>query len=166
MLDLIAFSVLYPHLGELGSFYLPSAEEGLSNGLYQMVDLYCQDYGCNCHKVSIVVVDETRKSLATVAYGWKSKGYYCKWGLDRDTAASLSSGFLDPWAAQSVHSPFFLNFIRHKINREPEFMSRVKSRYNLFKERVDSPLFTPLVSPPKPLPENVVPLNAHLKTRP
>jgi hypothetical protein len=167
MLDLIAFSVLFPKEGDLGSFYLSSPPKGISSdGPYHMVDLLCQDYMCDCHKVSIAITDEARKSvLATVAYGWKSKGHYYRWGLDKDTAGSLTSGFLDPWCIQTVHSPFFLSFIRRKINSEPGFMSRIKKRYRIFKDRVDSPLFTPVVFPPPPLPENVVPLNAHRRVR-
>jgi hypothetical protein len=116
--------------------------------------------------VSIAITDEARKSvLATVAYGWKSKGHYYRWGLDKDTAGSLTSGFLDPWSIQTVHSPFFLSFIKRKINSDPGFMNQIKKRYCMFKERVDSPLFTPVVFPSPPLPENVVPLNAHRRTR-
>jgi hypothetical protein len=167
MLDLIAFSVLFPEEGDLGSFYISSPPEGLtSNGPYHMVDLLCQDYMCDCHKVSIVITDAARKSvLATVAYGWKSKSYYYRWGLDKDTTGSLTSGFLDPWSIQTVHSPFFLSFIKRKINSDPGFMNQIKKRYRMFKERVDSPLFTPVVFPSPPLPENVVPLNAHRRAR-
>jgi hypothetical protein len=163
MLDLIAFSVLFPKESDLGSFYLSSPPKGLlSNGPYHMIDLLCQDYMCDCHKVSILIADEDRKSvLATVAYGWKSKGYYYKWGLDKDTTESLTSGFLDPWGVQTIHSPLFLSFIRRKINREPQFMNKIKKRYRMFKDRVDSPLFSPVMFPSPPLPENVIPLNAH-----
>jgi hypothetical protein len=28
-----------------------------------MVDLLCQDYMCDCHKVSIIITDETKKSV-------------------------------------------------------------------------------------------------------
>lgn len=166
MLELIAFTVLFPQASELGSFYLPSPPEGnLSQGPYHMVDLYCQDCICNCHKVSIVIADSSKKSLATVAYGWKSKRYYCKWGLHKEIAESLASGFLDPWGVQTVHSQSFLNFIRYKINREREFIARIKERYRIFKDRVDSPFFTPVVFPSPPLPENVIPLNAHHNIR-
>lgn len=168
MLDLIAFSVLFPKEGDLGSFYLPPMPEGiLSNGPYHMVDLLCQDYMCDCHKVSIIITDEARKSiLATVAYGWKSKSYYCRWGLDKDTAESLTSGFLDPWCVQTVHSPYFLSFIRRKIKRDPTFINQIKKRYRIFKDQVDSPLFAPVVFPSPTLPENVVvPLHAYRRAR-
>jgi len=163
MLDQIGFSLLFPETGNLGSLYLPSIPNGLtSKGPYPMFDLYCQDYLCDCHKVSIVITEETQRNiLATVSYGWKSKLHYYKWGLDKDTATSLTSGFLDPWCAQSIHGPFFLNFIRRKLNREPQFISQIKKRYRIFKDCVDDPFFTPLVFPKQDLPDNVVSLDAH-----
>jgi hypothetical protein len=165
MLDQTAFHVIFPQAGELGSFYLPSPPKDLgSTGPYQMIDLFCQDYTCDCHKVSIVIVDAAKKSvLATVAYGWKSKGYYYKWGLDKETAELLSSGFLDPFGVQTLHGSTFLRFIRHKINSDPRFMSQIKKRYRLFKEYVSNPSFTPIVFSDPPLPDNVIPLNLRQK---
>jgi hypothetical protein len=163
MLDQIAFSLLFPEIGDIEPFYLPSIPDGLtSKGPYHMFDLYCQDYMCDCHKVSIVIADETQTNiLATVAYGWKSKLHYYKWGLDKDTTESLTNGFLDPWCAQTIHGQFFLNFIRHKINQEPRFINQIKKRYRIFKDHVDNPFFIPLALPPRVLPNNVVSLDAH-----
>lgn len=98
-----------------------------------------------------------------MAYGWKSKCHYHKWGLDKEGTLSLTSGFLDPLCIQTVHSPFFLNFIRRKINRDRGFMSQIKKRYRIFKNHIENPFFTPIVFSPPPLPHNVVPLNAHLR---
>lgn len=163
MLEQIAFHVFFPQEGCLGSFDLPSPPKDLGSGPYQMIDLFCQEYACDCHKVSIVIVDVAKKTvLATVAYGWKSKGYYHKWGLDKETTELLTSGFLDPFSGQTVHGPTFLKFIRHKLNSDPTFMNQIKKRYRLFKEHVNSPFFTPFEVPTSPLPDNVIPLNAHL----
>ncbi len=165
MLDQVAFSILFPAIGDLEPFYLPSIPAGLaSKGPYHMFDLYCQDYMCDCHKVSLVITDETQRNiLATVAYGWKSKLHYHKWGLDKVATESLTNGFLDPWCKQTAHGTFFLNFIRRKIKGEPGFVNKIKKRYRIFKNCVDNPFFTPIVPPPQILPDNVVPLGAHLR---
>jgi len=163
MLELAAFSLLFPDLGDLEPFYLSSIQGALtSTGPYHIFDLYCQDYGCECHKVTMVIVDDSQKNvLATIAYGWKSKSYYYKWGLDKDASESLTSGFLDPWCRQTVDASIFLDFIRRKINREPQFVSQIKKRYRMFKDHVDSPFYEPIIPPPQPLPDNVVSLNSH-----
>jgi hypothetical protein len=167
MLKLAAFSLLFPDLDDLDSFYLPSLQGDLtSTGPYHIFDLYCQDYGCECHKVTMVIADDSQENiLATIAYGWKSKSYYYKWGLDKDGSESLTSGFLDPFGNQTVHSSIFLNFIRRKINREPQFMMKIKKRYRMFKNHVDSPSYVPIVPPPQPLPDNVVPLEDYRRER-
>jgi hypothetical protein len=140
MIKQIAFHVFFPQKGSLGCFYLPSPfQDTEPTGPYQMIDLFCQDYACDCHKVSIAIVDVAQKAVvATVAYGWKSKGYYYKWGLDKETAELLTSGFLDPVADQTVHGPTFLRFIRHKLNSDQRFVNQIKKRYRLFKEHVNS----------------------------
>ncbi len=163
MLQQVPFNILFPRIEPLEPFYLPSIQGGLSSkDPYHMLDLYCQDYACDCHKVSIAILDEKQETvLATIAYGWKSRTYYYKWGLDKDTAESLTSGFLDPWAIQTVHGSVFLDFVRRKINREPQFMNKIKKRYRIFKDHTYSPFFEPIVAPPQSLPDNVVSLNAH-----
>ena len=160
MLELAAFSLLFPELGDLEPFYLPSIQGELtSKGPYHVFDLYCQDYGCECHKVTMVIADDSQENvLATIAYGWKSKSYYYKWGLDKDASESLTSGFLDPWCRQTVRGSIFLDFMRRKINREPQFMSQIKKRYRMFKDHVNSPFYVPIVPPPQPLPDRVVSL--------
>ena len=167
MLYQVPFNLVFPHIETLEPFYLPSIQGDLSSkGPYHMLDLYCQDYTCDCHKVSILILDEKKETtLATIAYGWKSRTYYYKWGVDKDIAESLASGFLDPWCTQTVHSPIFLDFIRRKINRDRVFMSTIKKRYRVFKDHTYSPFFKPIAPPHQSLPDNVVPLNAHQHQR-
>lgn len=83
--------------------------------------------------------------------------------LGQDASGSLTNGFLDPWCKQTVHAPIFLNFIRRKINREPQFMIKIRKRYRIFKDHVDSPSYVPIVPPPQPLPDNVVTLKDYRK---
>lgn len=56
MLQQVPFNILFPRIEPLEPFYLPSIQGGLSSkGPYHMLDLYCQDYTCDCHKVSIAI---------------------------------------------------------------------------------------------------------------
>jgi hypothetical protein len=163
MLHQVPFNFLFPQLDWLKPLYLDSPPGGLSSKVpYPILDLYCQDYACDCHKVSIAILDEAQENiLGTIAYGWKSRLHYYKWGLDKDATASLTDGFLDPLCTQTAHSPFFLSVIRRKINREPGFISQIKKRYRIFKDHVEDPFFIPFAPPPRVLPDNVVSLDAH-----
>ena len=44
-------------------------------------------------------------------------------------------------------------------------MTKIKKRYRMFKDHVDSPFYVPIVPPPQPLPDNVVPLKGYRRER-
>lgn len=161
-LPLRSFDGLFPDQAHEDRCYLSLLEGEPQElvGTYGVSDLYCQDPHCNCQKVSLVIFDEKGKIHATIAYGWKSKTFYRKWGLDATTIQSLTEGFLDPWAQQSPHAELFLETF-FTIKRDPGFIARLKRRYTLFKETIaaDPSLIIPY--PDVELPENVIPLHAY-----
>ncbi len=111
------------------------------DGIFDLIDYYCQNPGCNCHKVSIVIVDITPESFpkicATIMYGWKSKTFYRKVGFDPQTAEGLTRGCLDPEGPQSEHAVEFLELFSFLI-QDPNFVDRLKNRYELFRSEVTS----------------------------
>jgi hypothetical protein len=161
-LPLRAFDDLVPHLAHLDQCYLTLSEVSPPElaGVYRVVDLYCQDPSCHCHKVSLMMVDQNQKIYATISYGWKSKTFYRKWGLDKEAIQSLTYGFLDPWAQQSEHSPLFLKAFLFSLKRDPNFIARLKSRYSFFKEALAFDPSLIMDYPDDDLPENVIPLNS------
>jgi hypothetical protein len=163
-LPLRAFDDLFPHMAELDPYYLTLSDflPPELAGRYRVADLYCQDPSCNCHKVSLVFLNKNQKICATVAYGWKSKTFYRKWGLDKDTIQSLTYGFLDPWAQQSEHSSLFLKAFLFSLKRDPKFIARLKSRYSFFKEAIASDPSLIMDYPEVKLPENVISLNSYI----
>lgn len=161
VLPLIAFDEVFPQIAEFDQCYLELSDGSIAhlNGAYRVVDLYCQAPTCNCHKVSLMFIDKHQKVWATVSYGWKSKTFYHKWGLDRNDTQSLVNGFLDPWEQQSEHAALFLqSFFTLKNNRE--FISRLKRRYSLFKEAMASDPSLIKFYPQEKLPDNVIPFSS------
>lgn len=126
------------------------------DGTYELLDLYCEKPFCGCHKVSIVVLDSRQNTVATISYGWKSKSFYHKGGLDRQATEWLTQGFLDPYGVQSKHSPIFLQIFLNEIT-QPQLLSRIKERYAVFKEAILAGVRPP-TEKPKPLPDNVTPI--------
>src|SRR5262249_1584991 len=110
-LPLRDFDSLFPTIAVHDQFCIaltdPSPPE--LEGEYRVVDLYCQDSTCHCHKVSLDFLGRDNKTYATVSYGWKSKTFYRKWGLDAEMSQTLAHGFLDPWAPQSEYAAHFFN---------------------------------------------------------
>jgi len=103
------------------------------NGIYNVRDFYCQEKGCNCHRVTLVFFNEEEQEVyATISYGWKSMSFYHKWGLDRADAVHLTNGFLEPDEMQSEHAPFFLKTFLPYITSDPHMLAKIKERYALF----------------------------------
>lgn len=162
-LPLRAFDEVFPQIAQFDQCYLDLSEWSLThlNGRYRVVDLYCQAPSCNCHKVSLMFLDKHQKVCATVSYGWKSKIFYRKWGLDNNDAKSLVNGFLDPWGQQSEHASLFLEGFLLTLKNNREFITRLKQRYSLFKEVMAANPSLIKFYPEEELPENVVPLKSY-----
>jgi hypothetical protein len=129
---MISFSSLVPDEGPLGEMNIFSAEEGVSE-LYTLSDLYCPNPACDCCKVTLAIHNSQGEPVATIAYGWKSVGFYRKWGVDSTTAHLLTSGFLDPMGSQSKESPMFLKALRDMIKSDSGLRKTLKERYGIFK---------------------------------
>ena len=54
---------------------LDDDEEPALNGIFEIIDCYCPNPDCDCHRVTIVIVDSTPKICATILYGWESKAF-------------------------------------------------------------------------------------------
>lgn len=162
-LPLRAFDDLFPHMAALDQLYLTLSDVSPPElaGIYRVVDLYCQAPTCNCNKVSLMFLDRHQKIHATVAYGWKSKTFYRKWGLDKDGIQSLTYGCIDPLAQQSKHAHLFLKAFLITLKKDPKFIARLKSRYSLFKKAIASDPSLILDYPEEEFPENVIPLNSY-----
>ncbi len=81
-------------------------------------------------------------------------------GLDAEVIPSLRQGFLDPWAEQTPNAKLFLKAFWRTTRNNPQFISRLKRRYSLFKETIaaDPSLIIPY--PEVELPQNVIPFSS------
>lgn len=161
-LPLRAFDDVFPELASLGRCYLNISDVSPShlNGRYRVVDLYCQAPSCNCSKVSLMFLNKDKKVCATIAYGWKSKTFYRKWGLDKEMIQSLTHGFLDPWGQQSEHASVFLEAFLFTLKKDRNFIASLKQRYAFFKEALEDDPSLIKIFPEEKFPENVVPLKS------
>ena len=72
--------------------------------------------------------------MTTFAYGWKSVTFYRHWGLDKEDALLICTGFLDPLGTQSEDSPLFLEALKDMLKKDPNLKKIIQERYDLFKE--------------------------------
>jgi hypothetical protein len=134
------FMERFPELGarETRSVTVPP-RQGLPEGDYGFIELYCDEPGCDCRRVMIDVLrPETGwgKVWATISYGWESLDFYRKWGDSGSDAIQIKGPYLDPLNPQTKYSPALLNLFRFLI-QSPDYVAHLQRHYQMFRQSVD-----------------------------
>lgn len=120
---------IFPESG----FDLPPADYGL-------VEMFCDEPGCDCRRVMFYVISSrTRTVEAVVAYGWESRKFYRDWiGMDDpliiDDLRGPALNFGSPAAS---HAPEILKMLKEAVLSDSAYVDRVKRHYALFREKID-----------------------------
>ena len=115
-------------------------DDVIPKGPYGLLEMYCDDPGCDCRRVFFEVFDwERRQSLAFIAYGWESAEFYRNWlrGDDPDTIRELQGPILNIGSPQSEFAPAFLKLVSDVVLKDQAYVARLKRHYRMFKEKVD-----------------------------
>ncbi len=113
--------------------------EGIPDGEYGFVELYCDDDNCDCQRVLInVLTQDGQHRAAVINYGWETPDFYVAWGAGRQDAKEMSGAFLDPMHPQGPHAPALLDLFREMLS-DPEYLARFPLHYALFKITNDPP---------------------------
>ncbi len=105
---------------------------------YGFLEFYCDDNGCNCHRVIIKVLGRGSgdKTWATINYGWEKAEFYQRWagsGTSLMEANMFSRPVLDPLNPQSPHAEFFLSLFEEMI-KDKAYVDRLKRHYEMFRK--------------------------------
>ena len=116
---------------------LPS---GLAPGEYSLLEMFCDEPGCDCRRVMFSVVSSRTKNVeAVVAYGWEPRDFYVNWMGDDEPAVidDLQGPVLNLASPQSKQAPAILELIKTVVLQDQAYVERVKRHYALLRERVD-----------------------------
>ena len=116
---------------------LPS---GLAPGEYSLLEMFCDEPGCDCRRVMFCVVSSrTRDVEAVVAYGWEPRDFYVNWMGDDEPAVidDLQGPVLNLASPQSKQAPAILELIKTVVLQDEPYIERVKRHYVMFRERID-----------------------------
>jgi hypothetical protein len=92
---------------------------------YALVELYCEEKGCDCRRAMIsVFARKAKRIVATINMGFDAE--------DED-----SGPFLDPLNPQSRYSQELIRSFVDIINSDPHYLARLQRHYVMFKEKVD-----------------------------
>lgn len=92
---------------------------------YAFLELYCEDRGCDCRRVTIAVIAERKR--APVAYI----------NLGFDSSDAMAGPFLDPLNPQASYAAALLRFFTDMLNDDPKYLRRLQRHYVMFKERCE-----------------------------
>jgi len=107
---------------------------------YGLIELYCNDEGCDCRRVLFNVASKNRNGfIAVIGYGWESADFYRKWTIqdDPEVVRELQGPVLNPLSYQSELAPALLELMRDLVLKDPAYVARLKRHYQMFKEKVD-----------------------------
>jgi hypothetical protein len=125
---------------ETRSVILADPDPVLPAGQYSMIEMYCDEPGCDCRRVLFMVVSrDFEKPLAIVNYGWESVDFYARRApfLSRKMAEDLHGPSLNPGSPQSKMAPAILSLIREVVLQDPAYIERLKRHYAMVREAVD-----------------------------
>ena len=135
------FMERFPELAarETRSLKVPSGAL-LPAGDYGFIELYCNEPGCDCRRVTIVVLrpHTAWKVWASISYGWESMDFYQKWAHTSDPLDPLDwqGPYLDMLAQQSQYSAILLELFEW-ILQSPGYEQRLQNHYQLFRDAVE-----------------------------
>jgi len=130
----------FPELGTRETRTVTTAGlQGLPADEYALLELYCDEAGCDCRRVVIqVIAHSTGDVLAIINYGWESQEFYQrKLGLE-EYAREVIVAALDPLNPQSRHAPILLALFREVV-KDHEYKGRLARHYRMFKATVRKP---------------------------
>ena len=152
----MSYAMLYELLPELAMketrtiTILPGNNCNLPPGNYGLIEMYCNDKGCDCRRVFLNVMSSvTKNTVAVIAYGWESLDYYAEWffrervdlteldDLDLQSVLSLKGPCLNITSPQSKLAPTILEMVVDLVLSDKSYVNRLKRHYKLFRAKVD-----------------------------
>jgi hypothetical protein len=112
---------------------------GLPPGEYGLVELYCDEPGCDCRRVFLAVIDSRRGQIqAVIAYGWESAAFYAKWMHDSNPAVirELQGPVLNLASRQSSLAPGLLSLVK-EVLKDEKYVTRIKRHYQMYRRLID-----------------------------
>ncbi|MBN1492419.1 MAG: SEC-C domain-containing protein [Phycisphaerae bacterium] len=139
----VSFHDYFPEIAEreTRTLILPRPTGGLPQGPYSLIEMFCDEAGCDCRRVFFYVVSSFREGPeAVVAYGWEDEAFYARWMKDDDPLVieTLKGPTLNLGSPQSDLAPAILDLVTKVALTDTAFIERVKRHYRMFRDKVDS----------------------------
>ena len=139
----VSFHDHFPEIAERETrtiIVLEDSPLGLPPGEYSLVEMYCDEPGCDCRRAFFYVMSSHRRDLeAVIAYGWESAEFYARWLHDDDPEMikELQGPILNRLSPQSELAPAILEAVGNLVLRDQLYVERLKRHYRMFRDKID-----------------------------
>jgi len=107
---------------------------------YGLLELYCDEPGCDCRRVMFHVVSKRHeRPEALIGWGWESLDFYRNWftgGTEREIRA-MKGPDLEPFFQQGPHSEALLDLLKRLLLTDPAYIECIKRHYEAFRRAID-----------------------------
>jgi hypothetical protein len=125
---------------------------GLPAGDYGLMEMYCNETGCDCRRVMWYVVSHTESGVeAVVVYGWENWQFYVRWFGHNDPTIieALKGPVLNVGSPRTALAPAILEMIKEVIIPDANYIERVKRHYAMVRLKVDGRAPAPVREQPR-----------------
>ena len=137
----VLFHDYFPDIAERETRSFTMFEDSeLPAGSYGLMEMYCNDPGCDCRRVFFSVISSVTKQVeAVIAYGWESPQFYVKWIKDNNPniIRELRGPVLNRTSPQSKLAPAILKMVKNVILKDQTYVQRLKAHYKMFRDHID-----------------------------
>lgn len=96
----------------------------IPKGTYAFLEYYCVEPGCDCRRVTLLVMNETMKQKAAISFGFDQQGPF-------------AGPYLDTANRQSPYAEDLLQLFVDRLNAEPDWLERLYRHYRAVREKVE-----------------------------
>lgn len=136
----VPFHDTFPDLAERETRTLTILDDAkLPAGDYALIEMYCDEPGCDCRRVFFWVQSaQTSQVEAVIAYGWESTHFYAQWMGDGDPqmVKSLKGPLLNPGSPQAAFAPALLDIVKQVVLQDEPYIARLQTHYAMFRETI------------------------------
>jgi hypothetical protein len=142
-MDFRLFHDFFPELAERETrtvTVFPGADMGVPPGQYGLLEMFCDERGCDCRRVLFSVFSTASKRIdAVVAWGWEDAGFYARWMIlgSHEDAIYLKGPVLNLGSPAADYAPAILALVREILGSDQRYVERIKSHYAMFRSKID-----------------------------
>ncbi len=106
---------------------------------YGLVELFCDERGCDCRRVFLMAVSRRRGPEAVIAWGWEPREFYARWSGESDETLldNLKGPALNLGSPETDLAQPLLEVVSELLRTDEGYTTRIQEHYHLFRSHVE-----------------------------